>query len=624
MNYTKKLVAFIAVFICMMASLAVAAETGTDQEPTLNSGATVTSEENTTESGETDNSTDPTAPPTEPTSPTEPTPPVDDGYMDILFIGNSLIYYNDMETEIFPSMCAAAGNNIVSVTQIKGSDTTINNINAKKSGVTNIRITSIIESGTTLYRVASEKTSVGKQVLKALEENTYDYVIIEPSRRITPFEYSVYHAEKEAALKLNGIINAMGAKTVVLAEPGLDTAMIPVYTMNSDGINSTTLYSLPMDRSTHAKYVENLCQDYVSEMQNAQVVNIGVAAEVLMKNFPNFNSLYRDDNRHPSTRGSYLQAACIYDSIFNKSILGVNYVYSLYNQNAVTAQRAAEVAVLGSPESILTAEQYTRKLTAALSSNSVAAISWTEPKSAEYYEVYQKAASGNYAYLGRTVSNECKYNAKSLSAGKTYYYKIKAYHKVGDITFSFDYSPEVSVITLAKASKPKATLVNKKTSKLTYTAVAGAQYYNIYRKQSGSYSLIGTSSKLEYTDKTMKPGNTYTYKVAAVKENGKVVGAKSSGRSILAIAAPKVSLSSAKKGRVTVNITSVKGATNYKVYAKVKGDKSYTLLTTTTKLKYTAKNLTSGKKYYFKVKAYNKKDTSTTSSLYRTKKIKVS
>lgn len=523
----------------------------------------------------------------------------EDEFVDILMIGNSLIYYNKMDTEILPAMCSAAG---------------------KK-----VRISSITESGTTLYRIANEKTSIGKKVMEALSENKYDYVIIEPSRRITPFEYTVYHAEKQAALKLNEMINSVGAKTVVLAEPGINTGTISVYTMDESGISSDTNYSLPIDRSTHAKFVENLCCDYVSDMKNAEVVKIGGAAEVLLNCFPDFNSLYREDNRHPSTRGSYLQAACIYSAVFKESVVGVNYVYSLYNQNAVSVQRAAEVAVLGASEDILKTEQYEIKVSAKLTSNCECALSWDEPNSAEYYEIYRRLKDESYSYIGRTVENECNYTDKNLDSGKVYYYRIKPYYKVGDIVFSFGYSPETSVKTLAKPSKPKLTLVNRKTAKITFNAVPYAQFYNIYRKRSDklSYTLIGCSEKNEYTDATMKPGNSYTYKITAVKQNGVVESEKSSGKSIFALAAPNFTLSSSKKGKVNVNINAVKGATHYMIYAKAYGAKTYKLLKTTSKLKFTAKNLVSGKKYYFKIKTYNTSNTLTSSSLFRTRKIKV-
>ena len=524
---------------------------------------------------------------------------VEDDFVDILLIGNSLIYYNNMDTEIFPQMCEAAG---------------------KK-----VRISSITESGTTLYRIANENTSIGKKAMEALSENTYDYVMIEPSRRITPFEYTVYHAERQAALKLNGIINGIGAKTLVLAEPGINTGTIPVYTMNQDGISSETSYSLPIDRNTHSKFVENLCYDYVSDMKNAGVVKIGTAAEVLLSSFPNFNSLYREDNRHLSTRGSYLQAACIYSAVFGESIVGVNYVYSLYNQNAITAQRAAEVAVLGASETILTTEQSEINVNATLTSNSGCALNWDDPNGAQYYEIYRKLEDEIYTYIGRTEGNVCNYADKGFDGGKVYYYKIKPFYKVGDIVFSFGYTAETSVKTLAKPSKPKLTLINRKTAKITFTAVDDAQYYNIYRKRSDelNYTLIASCNQTEYTDKTMEAGNSYTYRITAVKQNGVVESNKSSRKIIFALSSPNFTLSSAKKGRATVKISAVKGATHYMIYAKVNGAKKYKLIKTTNKLKFTAKKLTSGKKYYFKVKAYNTSNTLTSSSLFRTRKIKI-
>ena len=57
--------------------------------------------------------------------------------------------------------------------------------------------------------------------------------------------------------------------------------------------------------------------------------------------------------------------------------------------------------------------------------------------------------------------------------------------------------------------------------KLTWSKVAGAEGYKVYRKTgSGSYSDIATvkgNSKVTYTDKSAKKGKTYTYKIKAYK-----------------------------------------------------------------------------------------------------------
>lgn len=508
----------------------------------------------------------------------------------ILLLGNSLFYYNSMDTVVFPEFCKAAGENV--------------------------EVTSITESGTTIYRMASEKTEIGKKVLAALTENTYDYVILNPSRRVTPFEYSVYHAEKAAAIYLNSLINAMGAKTLLVAQPGLATGDIPVYLMSDSGLSSTTEYSLPMDRNTHRIYVENMCNDFAKDMVNVSIVKVGEAAETILEAFPDFNSLYKSDNRHPSTRGSYLQAACYYAAVFGKSPVGVNYVYSLFTCNAVTVQRAAEVAVLGADKSILKTETGTRTLTAQLTSNTSACLKWTEPKTAIRYNIYRKTGSGSYNLIGSTVGNELSYTDNTLTGGHTYYYKIKAVHKVGDVEFESDYSSESTVATLATPKLSSVTLQSKKTAVIKFKSVSNAKKYRIYRKKQGAskFTLIGSTTALSYTDKKLKLGNTYVYAVAAVGSSSKILSNLSTEKSVLSIATPKVQLT-AKKSQVVVNITSVKYAKRYAVYIKKSGSKSYKLLKTTSKLKVTAKKLSSKTKYSIKVVSYKGTLSTNTSSV---------
>ena len=574
MKLTKSLTALIIALLCLLSSFAVNAEQTEENDFQDTSVSTSTTEED------------------------SPCLPEDEEYIDILILGNSLVYFNEMDTVMFPEMCLSAG---------------------KK-----VRVTSITESGTTLYRLASEKTEVGRQVAKAFEENTYDYVVIEPSRRVTPFEYTVYREEREAALKLNEKINAMGAKTLILAEPGLNTELIPVYTMKESKTDSITEYSLPMDRNTHSRYVENLCDDLCKEMTNAEVVRIGAATEVLLTYFPNYNSLYRSDNRHPSIRGSYLQAVCIYSTIFKESYVGQGYTNSLYDYNALIVQRAAAVAVLCESESIMLENECERVVKATLDSNTTAVISWNEPKQAEYYEIYRKTSGNKYALLGKTISNECEYFDDTLKMGKEYFYKIKAVNKVGDLSFSLDYSSEDSVKTLEKPKKPTLTLKNKNTAIINIKAVKGAKYYNIYRLKNDSptYHFVGSTSKLKFIDDTLKPNNTYTYKICAVKQSGKVASEMSNGAKIVSLKSPKISLYSVRK-RVKINISEVKGASSYAIYVKESGASKYKLLATTSKTTYNTAKLSKGKTYYFQVRAYKDKNTQNNASTYRTRKITV-
>lgn len=517
----------------------------------------------------------------------------------VLFLGNSLEYYNQMDTEIFPSLCESAGKNV--------------------------EVTSVTESGTTLYRLSSENTGIGKKVLQTLDEGDFDYVILQPSRRVTPFEYSVYHAEYQAALKLNGIINDIGAKTLILASPGLNTGKVGVYTMDSSGVDSTSTYSLPIDRKTHQIFFKNLAYELSREMVNAQVVDLGDAVEYALEAFPNL-AFYQSDKRHPSNLGSYLTAACIYSSIFSESVIGVNYIFKLKAVNAVIAQRAAAVAVLGENKDILTAEYCTRAVSAVLKSNTEAQILWEEPKTAEYYNIYRRGSTGDinsYALVGRTVNNECNFIDTTLQSGQKYFYRIKAVHKVGDIEYESAYSGYDIVQTLTKPAAPKLTLIDKNTVTLKLEAVATAEKYLIYRKiYGGEYKLIGSTSTLEYTDKTLKAGNRYYYRIAA-KKDSTVVSEQSNYKSIFALNTPKVKLTSSKKNIVKGTITPVKGADLYAIYIKRSGEKKYTLYKTTSKLAFTVKKLKSGKTCYFKFRACKARLSSRTASIYKAYSITV-
>ncbi len=64
--------------------------------------------------------------------------------------------------------------------------------------------------------------------------------------------------------------------------------------------------------------------------------------------------------------------------------------------------------------------------------------------------------------------------------------------------------------------------VNKKAVKLSWTKVARADGYELYRKNGGKWVKLKTTSKLKYTDKKVKPGKKYQYRLRAfLKKNGK-------------------------------------------------------------------------------------------------------
>ena len=90
--------------------------------------------------------------------------------MNILFLGNSLIFYNDMPA-IFRDLATAGGQEVT--------------------------VESVTKGSATMSHFACETDPLGIRAREMLASRPWDVVIIEPSRRITPFEETVLAAEYE-------------------------------------------------------------------------------------------------------------------------------------------------------------------------------------------------------------------------------------------------------------------------------------------------------------------------------------------------------------------------------------------------------------------------------------------
>ena len=160
------------------------------------------------------------------------------------------------------------------------------------------------------------------------------------------------------------------------------------------------------------------------------------------------------------------------------------------------------------------------------------------------------------------------------------------------------------VSTLGKVASVKRSQTSKE-SKLTWSAVEGAGYYQVYRwnedtqKWEKSYSGGAT----EYLNPV-----SGKYKVRAVNYDGEkyVYGKYSSVIEFKALYGDIIR-------RATVDGTSVKikwsqsaGQTGFQVYSSAKRNSGYAKVGTTSKYSFTVNNLVKGKTYYFKIREYYK------------------
>ena len=235
-------------------------------------------------------------------------------------------------------------------------------------------------------------------------------------------------------------------------------------------------------------------------------------------------------------------------------------------------------------------------------------LKWAAVSGAAKYEVYRSGSrSGTYKLLGTTTKTN--YTDTTASAGYTYYYKVKTVNKNGVKSNS---SAAVSAISHCAKPVVKAEYtVSSGKPYLKWSAVTGASKYQVYRagSQNGTYKLLGTTTKTNYTDTTASAGYTYYYKVKVVS---KVKTAANSAYSTAAKAICHCAKPVAKSdyltstGKPYVKWSAVIGAGKYYVYRAGSQNGTYKYIGSTTKTNYTDTTASAGYAYYYKVKAVSK------------------
>ncbi|TWT27798.1 S8 family serine peptidase [Planomicrobium sp. CPCC 101110] len=246
-------------------------------------------------------------------------------------------------------------------------------------------------------------------------------------------------------------------------------------------------------------------------------------------------------------------------------------------------------------------------------------ISWSKVAGASGYAVYQATSkTGTYSNIKTIGSGSTlNYTSTDLTAGKTYYYKVRAYYTVNKKKYFGPYSNIVSAKpTVSLVSSFKAAASGYSKNKISWARVSGASGYAVYQATSktGKYSnvkTIGSGSRLSYTKTGLSTGKTYYYKVRAYRTvNGKkyfgpyskIASAKSA---VSQVSSVKSASSDYRKNKISWS--KVTGASGYTVYQATSKTGTYRNIKTTgsgKSLSYTKTGLTSGKIYYYKVRAY--------------------
>ena len=144
---------------------------------------------------------------------------------------------------------------------------------------------------------------------------------------------------------------------------------------------------------------------------------------------------------------------------------------------------------------------------------------------------------------------------------------------------------------------------------IKWAAVAGASKYEVYRSGSkdGTYTLLGTTTNLNYTDSKANAGYIYYYKVKAVNANSIKSNYSATVAATCHCARPVVKPDYLiSTGKPYIKWTAVSWASKYYVYRSGSSNGTYKYVGTTTATNYTDNKANAGYTYYYKVKAVSK------------------
>lgn len=155
-------------------------------------------------------------------------------------------------------------------------------------------------------------------------------------------------------------------------------------------------------------------------------------------------------------------------------------------------------------------------------------LNWNAVSGASGYKIYRSNTRTGTFTLNKTIDGGkiTTYSSTGLTTGKTYYYKIKAFKAITGRRYESGFSN-----LACRTPKPSRPLVSSSSSGRTITIkwskVAGADGYSVYRSSSrnGPFQFqkrfVGATPR-HYTNKNLKKGKTYYYKVKAYHtEKGK-------------------------------------------------------------------------------------------------------
>jgi uncharacterized protein (DUF1800 family)/fibronectin type 3 domain-containing protein len=239
-----------------------------------------------------------------------------------------------------------------------------------------------------------------------------------------------------------------------------------------------------------------------------------------------------------------------------------------------------------------------------------AIVSWHASAGATTYTVYRSlsAADSTFVVLAANVAALSMHDT-GLTNNTRYYYRVRASASGG----TSDLSTTVSVLPLESppTTEPTNLVATPGNARvvLTWTAVAGATSYRVYRTTTGVFdrTALTTVTGTTYTNTGLTNGTEYAYRITARNSGGEgPYSAAVSATPMATPTAPAGLMATGGDGQIALKWMAVSGAATYNVYrGTAPGAQGSTPLYTGVTGLALVDTITNGPTYYYKVTARN-------------------
>ncbi len=377
---------------------------------------------------------------------------------------------------------------------------------------------------------------------------------------------------------------------------GLSADTAYYYKLKAYNVGGESDFSASMSASINVDVPINVSAEEISSSQ----INISWDAVSGATGY----KIYQAD----ASNGTYTEIGEVSALFYNNTGLSASTEY-FYKVRAYNAADTSEYSSFATATTLVAAPATPTGLTASAVSSSQIDLTWTAVTGATGYKLYRSASSGGtYTEIDDVTSSP--YNNTGLSAGTTYYYKIKAHNAGGDSDLSGEVTATTVVAAPAVPTGLSASAVSASQIDLTWTAVTGATGYKLYRSATsgGTYTEIDDVTSSPYNNTGLSAGTTYYYKIKAHNAGGdSEFSSVASATTVVAAPATPTGLTASAVSSSQIDLTwaAVTGATGYKLYRSATSGGTYTEIDDVTSSPYNNTGLSAGTTYYYKIKAHN-------------------